>query len=211
MSKPQKWHEVYRGDEEKNVFVGKDGTSGLIRAKDKEGKRFEWRSTDALARESGLSKKRVEEILDHWCKKGVVRQHSKDPEKWGYWEIVGAPKDDPDVVAEDHKQRVDKQLVNSGLKPAVKPTTKPDGKGTAPSLPGGQGTINTPAPAKTLPKKIHVAAPPAPAKTLPNAAPPVPATPSRADLGTLTVMSDEAYFKMKLFQPLEFPPAYFQF
>ncbi len=140
IEKPAKWWAAYRNDEEKCVFVGKDGQSGLIRARDKDGKHYDWRSTDALARESGLSKKRVEEILDHWCKKGVVRQHSKDPEKWGYWENVGAEKPDPDPVLKDHEDRVDKQLTNNGKAPIKKP-----------ALPGGNGKVTTPPPAKILP------------------------------------------------------------
>lgn len=123
MTTPKKWHESYRNDAEKCVFVGKDGCSGLIRAKDKTtGKPYEWRTTDSLARESGLSKKRVEEILEYWTNKKVVRQHSKDPEKWGYWEIVGEEKSDPDVVAKDHENRIDKFL---GKKPVQQPVSTP--------------------------------------------------------------------------------------
>jgi hypothetical protein len=142
---PKKWHEVYRGDDEKCVFVGKDGASGLIRAKDKDGKRYEWRSTDALSRESGLSKKRVEEILDHWCKKGVVRQNAKDPEKWGYWEIVGQAKSDPDIVGRDHQDRMEKQFINNGQRPPGKKPILPSGQGQptgglAPTKNGNSGT-----------------------------------------------------------------------
>ena len=156
---PQKWYNAYRNDEEKCVFVGKDGCSGLIRATDKAtGKKFEWRSTDMLAKESGLSKKRVEEILEHYCNKRVVRQHAKDPEKWGYWELVGNEKDDPDVVAKDHEARMEKQqqfgagkkptptVVTGGVKmlpyPSLPGTAKPPvGKGTAPKPP-----VKAPAP-----------------------------------------------------------------
>ncbi len=122
---PAKWHNVYRNDEEKCVFVGKDGSSGLIRATDKAtGKKFEWRSTDALAREAGLSKKRVEEILEYYCNKKVVRQHPKDPEKWGYHEIVGTEKEDPDVVAKDHENRMEKTkkpTTNTAINPGCAP------------------------------------------------------------------------------------------
>ncbi len=149
---PEKWHKVYRTDEEKCVFVGKDGNSGLIRATDKTtGKRFEWRSTDALARESGLSKKRVEEILEYYCNKKVVRQHSKDPEKWGYWEVVGEEKNDPDVVAEDHAKRMDKATGGTGKGIAK---TNPSVTG----VPGGPGSVK-PTPAKP-PAKPPVKSPP---------------------------------------------------
>jgi len=79
----KKWHEVYSGSDERNFFIGKDGKSGLVRATE-----FDWRSTDALARESGLTKGRTEQIIDKYHKAGIVIQHSKDPEKWGYWEKV---------------------------------------------------------------------------------------------------------------------------
>lgn len=79
----RKWWEVYSGSEEKKVFVGADGRSGLIRKTD-----FEWRSTGKLVEESGLSRARVEQILDKYFKAGIVVQHPKDAEKWGYWERV---------------------------------------------------------------------------------------------------------------------------
>lgn len=143
--KPAKWWAVHRNDEEKCVFVGKDGESGLIRAKDKHGKHYDWRSTDALARESGLSKKRTEEILDHWCKKGVVRQHAKDPEKWGYWENVGQEKQDPDPVAKDHEDRVDKQMGKPVKTQVPTPTQVP--VGAPPSIPAPPTKLP-----RTLPK-----------------------------------------------------------
>ena len=142
---PKKWHEVYRNDEEKCLFVGKDGASGLIRAKDKEGKRYEWRSTDALAKEAGLSKRRTEEILEHYCNRGVVRQHAKDPEKWGYWQVVGTEKSDPDLVKKDHDDRMVKQQVANG---------KPASAAPAAAAPAGTGTgASGGSPVKTAPKK----------------------------------------------------------
>lgn len=161
---PEKWHKVYRTDEEKCVFVGKDGNSGLIRATDKiTGKRFEWRSTDALARESGLSKKRVEEILEYYCNKKVVRQHSKDPEKWGYWEVVGEEKNDPDVVAEDHAKRMDKAVGGTGKGIAK----------TNPSQVGGNpGSVPPKPPAK--PPAVKPPAVKPPVKTPPPSVPKCP-------------------------------------
>jgi hypothetical protein len=167
---PEKWHKVYRSDEEKCVFVGKDGNSGLIRATDKTtGKRFEWRSTDALARESGLSKKRVEEILEYYCNKKVVRQHSKDPEKWGYWEVVGEEKNDPDVVAEDHAKRIDKATGGTGKGIAK---TNPSQVGTPGGTPGNNGGNIPPkkAPGGIAPKP-PVKAPTPPSKPVPKCPP----------------------------------------
>jgi len=161
---PQKWHKVYNNDEEKRLFVGKDGDSGLIRAKDKDGKHYDWRSTDALARESGLSKKRTEEILDYYWKMDVVRQHPKDPEKWGYWENVGAVKEDVDPIEKDHQDRLDKA---KKLTPSMKTTNPTQAVGqfkptTSTPTPVGSpspGTNGTPTPqggsGKILvPKKI---------------------------------------------------------
>lgn len=106
MGKSQKkWWEVYSGDEEKKFFVGKDGHSGLVRNDD-----FHWRSTDALARESGLSKTKIEQIIDKYHKAGIVLQHEKDPEKWGYWENIKSKSINPkgSIVEEDQKDRIDK-------------------------------------------------------------------------------------------------------
>ena len=101
-----KWWQVYSNDEEKKLFVGKDGASGLCRKTS-----YDWRSTDLLAKESGLTKIRVEEILDKYHKIGIVLQHKTDPEKWGYWENVapslgkGTP---AGVVKQDQDKRVEK-------------------------------------------------------------------------------------------------------
>lgn len=105
MASAKKWWQVYANDEEKRFFVGKDGNSGLCRKGD-----FEWRSIEALARESGLTKSRVEEIVDKYQKAGLVVQHAKDPEKWGYVHKVGSPASaaKSDVVKGDQKDRVDK-------------------------------------------------------------------------------------------------------
>lgn len=109
MSK-KKWWEVYSGDDEKRFFVGKDGHSGLIRKKSKDGQEFKWRSTDMLSQESGLSKTVVEQIIDKYHKAGIVVQHHKDPEKWGYWENVAKEMSETKVSVsdEDKKDRVDK-------------------------------------------------------------------------------------------------------
>ena len=173
MTNPPKWWEVHRNDEEKCVFVGKDGKSGLIRGKDKDGKPFSWRTTDSLSKESGLSKKRTEEILDHWCKKGVVRVNPKDPEKWGYWENVGSEKAEPNPVETDHKERMDKvKNLNAPAKKGIDykkflrdkmaktaPTKKPPDSGTqpnpAPATPApANPVVVTPVRKKVIAKKV---------------------------------------------------------
>jgi hypothetical protein len=104
MSKPKKWWEVYANDDEKKFFVGKDGHSGLARKND-----FQWRTTEAIARESGLTKSRVEQLIDKYHKRDIVIKHPKDPEKWGYWENVNANVTKKDSIKdEDQKNRIDK-------------------------------------------------------------------------------------------------------
>jgi hypothetical protein len=126
-TEPAKWHKIYRDNEDKCFFVGKDGKSGLARSE------YDWRTTDSLSRESGLTKRECEEILDFYAKKGVVIQHSGG-EKWGYWERVGVPKSETDPIAKDHQDRTDRQVaVNGGAK--------------KPTLPGGTSVIAAPAPA----------------------------------------------------------------
>jgi len=107
----KKWWQVYANDDEKRFFVGKDGKSGLIRGKDKNGADFDWRTTDKLASESGLTKTRVEQIIDKYHKAGLVLQHPKDPEKWGYWEKVApqmANLQKKTIAEEDKEKRIDK-------------------------------------------------------------------------------------------------------
>lgn len=102
----KKWWEVYANDKEKRFFVGKDGKSGLVRCKE-----FSWRSTDALAKEAGLTKLDVETIISKYHKHNIVLQHEKDPEKWGYWELVSPSigKQTKLSVAEaDQSKRMDK-------------------------------------------------------------------------------------------------------
>ncbi len=109
MASPKKWWEVYGGDEEKRFFVGADGQSGLCRHGE-----FGWRSVDNIAKESNLSKIRVEEIISKYVKSGLVIQHKNDPEKWGYWERVGQKATTPDVVGNDKKDRVEKAKTSGG-------------------------------------------------------------------------------------------------
>lgn len=82
MAAPKKWWQSHANDEERRVFVGTDGKSGLVRSKD-----FNWRTLKSLANESGLTEKRVEEILAKHMKTGLVVQHASG-DKFGYWERV---------------------------------------------------------------------------------------------------------------------------
>lgn len=74
----KKWYEVSQGDEN-HFFIGKNGTSGLVRSQ------YDYRSAKALAKESGLSDKRVEEIISKYLKLGIVIQSPNKEDNYGYW------------------------------------------------------------------------------------------------------------------------------
>lgn len=103
--KLKKWTEVYphgtkEGDEELAFFIS------LAR-----NQKYVWRSTSGIANEAGLTKERVEEIIDKYLKVGMVFQHPKNDDNWGYWERVPPemlPKKYQSLVAKDQKQRKDK-------------------------------------------------------------------------------------------------------
>jgi hypothetical protein len=86
---PPKWADVYpqgtmTGDEEQKFFIA------LAR-----NKKYEWRSVDALVKESKLTKERVEQIISKYFKKGIVVQSPKNDDLWAYWERV------PELLEED--------------------------------------------------------------------------------------------------------------
>jgi hypothetical protein len=83
--KLKKWSQIYpqgtkEGDEEQKFFIGLNRQSGLIRSK------YEWRSTEALVKESGLSRQRVEEIITKYVKLGLIFASHDREDHWGYWE-----------------------------------------------------------------------------------------------------------------------------
>lgn len=80
--KPKKWIEIYpsgtvEGDEESKFF------RALAR-----NPKYEWRSVATISKESNLSKKRVEEIIQKYYKLGIIFQNPKNEDNWGYWERV---------------------------------------------------------------------------------------------------------------------------
>lgn len=84
--KLKKWTQVYpqgtkAGDEEQKFFIGLNRQSGLVRHPD-----YEWRSTEALVKESGLTRARVEEIIVKYVKMGLIFASPMRPDHWGYWE-----------------------------------------------------------------------------------------------------------------------------
>lgn len=103
---PLKWIDVYpqgtkEGDEEQKFFIA------LAR-----NPKWEWRSITAIAKDSGLTPKRVEQIIQKYYKCGIVIQSSKNEDLWAYWERVPnlAEKDDSSVTKKDQKDRIDKAV-----------------------------------------------------------------------------------------------------
>lgn len=101
----KKWTEVYpqgttEGNEEQRFFIA------LAR-----NAKWEWRSAQAISKESGLPVKRVEEIIQKYYKKGMVLQAPQNEDLWGYWERVMP--DGPcnaSIGQKDQKDRVDKAV-----------------------------------------------------------------------------------------------------
>jgi hypothetical protein len=114
MSKPKKWHEVYpygtkTGDEEAKVF----------RALSRHAK-FDWRSTGAIVKATGLSRERVEEIIDKYVNKvkpPLIYPHTSNEDHWCYWERVPEvlKKDERDISKKDKDSRVDKQITGTSM------------------------------------------------------------------------------------------------
>lgn len=123
MQKPKKWTEVYpqgtkEGDEEQKMFIA------LARHP-----KYEWRSISALAKASGLSEKRVEEILAKYHKFGMVFQSPSNEENWGYWERVpqmlnadkrSIPAKDQDKRIKDASASMHSKAILSGFPPSNK-------------------------------------------------------------------------------------------
>lgn len=105
---PKKWTEVYpqgtkEGDEEAKFF------KALARTK------WDWRSIAHLVKETGLTRERVEEIIDKYHNKvnpPIVYPHNTNPDMWGYWERVpDALKKDVRTIAEkDQDGRINGQI-----------------------------------------------------------------------------------------------------
>ena len=100
--KPPKWTSVYpqgtnAGNEEQKVFIS------LARSK------WNWRSVAHIAAEAGLTKERVEQILNKYYKKGMVFQNPANADQWGYWERVPhmLKDDDRTIAQKDQDKRID--------------------------------------------------------------------------------------------------------
>lgn len=112
MNKPKKWTEVYpygtkEGDEEAKFF------RALARHP-----KFDYRSTGQIIKTTGLSRQRVEEIIDKYVNKVVpplLIPHASNDDHWGYWErCQDRLKDDNrDISRKDKDNRVDKHMAGT--------------------------------------------------------------------------------------------------
>lgn len=95
--KPAKWTDVYQNDDEQNFFIA------LARHP-----KWNWRSTASIAKESGLSKEKTEELIIKYYKKGMVFQNPANEDQFGYWQRVPEmlPKDEGSITEKDHLDRI---------------------------------------------------------------------------------------------------------
>lgn len=105
VANPPHWYNVYpqgtkKGDDEAKFFK--------VLARNPQ---YKWRSTSAIAKESGLSKQRCEEIVSKYVKLGVVIKSAKNENSWAYWERVpktlAAHLDDRSIGQRDKDARID--------------------------------------------------------------------------------------------------------
>jgi hypothetical protein len=106
--KPKKWTEVYpagtqEGNEEIKFF------KSLAR-----NPKYEWRSVAAISKESGLSLKRVEEIISKYFNLKMVFQNPRNEDQWAYWERIPnhLPEEYISISDHDKKNRIDKFIKN---------------------------------------------------------------------------------------------------
>lgn len=106
---PPKWTSVYpqgtkEGDEEQGFFIS------IAR-----NPKWQWRSTAQIAKESKLSKERVDEILNKYWKKGMVFQNPANEDQWGYWERVPEmlPVEEESITSRDHNGRINGGVIKS--------------------------------------------------------------------------------------------------
>ena len=106
---PKKWHEVYpygtkEGDEEAKVF------KALSRHT-----KYDFRSTGALQKATGISQQRIEEIIDKYVNHfnpPLILVHPKNEDHWGYWERCANLIDEnkKGISQKEQDSRVDRHL-----------------------------------------------------------------------------------------------------
>lgn len=107
---PKTWTQAYpqgtrEGNEEQAFFIA------IARHP-----KYEWRSTAMIVKESGLSKTRVEEIIQKYVKMGLVFASPTREDHWAYWERVPEmlPCDDGTVAESDQDERIDQHIEEDG-------------------------------------------------------------------------------------------------
>ncbi len=100
------WTDIYpqgtrEGDEEQKFFIA------LARHP-----KYVWRSTSGLAKETGLTKVRVEEIIAKYHKKHMVFQSPSNEDNWAYWNRCPdmLPKDESTITEKDQSDRIKKVI-----------------------------------------------------------------------------------------------------
>ena len=121
MNQPKKWIDVYaygtkEGEEEAKVF------RALAR-----NQKYDWRSTGAIVKETGLTSEKVEAIIEKYVNKvkpPLIYSHPTNDNHWGYWERCPEvlKKDDRSVSDKDKDDRVAKHLGAKavGVSPLIK-------------------------------------------------------------------------------------------
>lgn len=108
MNQPKKWTDVYpygtkEGDEEAKVF------RCLARHP-----KYEYRSVPQIVKTTGLTRERVEEIIDKYAnmKPALIYPHPTNDDCWGYWERCPEvlKKDDRSLSKKDKDNRIDKHM-----------------------------------------------------------------------------------------------------
>ena len=106
--KLKKWTDVYpqgtdEWDQEQAFFIALARNS-----------KWQWRSTAALAKESVLTQKRVEEIINKYVKRNMVFKNPNNDDQWAYWErvpeMLRSIIDDVSLVQRDHNMRIRKAI-----------------------------------------------------------------------------------------------------
>jgi hypothetical protein len=107
---PDYWTDVYpagtrEGDEESDFFIALSRDT-LV-----------WRTTYQIAKATGLTEKRVEEIINKYLDLGLVFPHDRDDNKWAYWERVPEllPQETPSLGQKDQDDRIGKHMKKEGL------------------------------------------------------------------------------------------------
>ncbi len=102
--KPPRWTDIYphgtkEGDEEQKFFIA------IAR-----NPKYQWRSVSAIARETGLDRERVEQIIEKYFRKNMIFQNPKNEDQWGYWERVPEmlPKTSSSLGKKDQDDRIKK-------------------------------------------------------------------------------------------------------